>query len=145
MVTIKCANKENVLEDPEMVEMLKGVLSDGVSTSVAINYLRQKCDIYEVCTNEVAIGYFTSEKINDSGFMECHAYIYPDKRKYSIRALKAIVEYNRERGCGVHTSVLGNFPHVLRILKSIGFSITKVEDSAFTKEGILYPIFHLSN
>lgn len=138
---IKCVD---ALKDKEFTGVLEGVLPDGSTIEDATSYLSEHCpELFRVFHSEVAIGYFISEETDEEGVMECHAYFYPSQRRYSIRGLKAIVEYNRDKGCGTYTSVLGNFPHVVRVLKSIGFSIVKVEDSVFTKEGIPYPIFHL--
>lgn len=144
MVRIEVVKSIDALKDEVFVDVLETVLPDGATIEDAKGYLLEHCpEMFRVFHSDEAIGYFISEKTDEEGLMECHAYFYPSQRKYSVRGLKAIVEYNRGRGCEVYTSVLGNFPHVVRVLKSIGFSIMKVEDSVFTKKGIPYPIFHL--
>lgn len=144
MVGIKEINVDEMLCDEEMVLMLETMLVDGNTIDSVKHYLRENVTSYALTKDESTIGYFTKQQSEYGGFMECHAYIYPSKRRYSIRALKAIVEYIKGSGFGVHTSVIGNFPHVVRTLKSIGFFVLRVEENAFTKKGIPYPLFHLT-
>lgn len=145
MIEIKQAEMNKILLDPKMTAMLEKVLVDGVSVGEAHSYLRDWASSFELLINDSIIGYFTVQHSENPGYAEAHAYVFPESRRYSTHCLKAIVAYLQNLGYKVQTSVLGNFPHVLRTLKAIGFSVIGVEDSAFTKEGISYPIFHLNN
>lgn len=145
MIEIMKMDNSHVVNDDKMSEMLEGVVTDNVSVAVALQYLEKDVDMYGLLVKGSIIGYFSVDYNCVPGYVECHAYIYPESRRHSVKALKALTDFLHNLGHRIQTSVLGNFPHVLKLLKSIGFSITEVEDSAFTKNGISYPVFHLKS
>ena len=145
MIEINEISNSHVVNDDKMIQMLEAMTVDGMSVDVSLRYLEKGVVIYGLYVKGSIMGYLSVDQCDIPGYVEAHLYIYPESRRYSVKALKAVTDFLHNLGHRIQTSVLGNFPHVLKLLKANGYSITEVDDSAFTKNGIPYPVFHLSN
>lgn len=139
-MVITSVEAKEMLNHPDVQGIIDALLPDGI-TREQMEACIMDSNVYSIGH----IGFFTSEQAQEDGRLECHAYFFPSQRRNSIRGLKAIVDYAKEQGYGVYTTVTGNFPHVLRVLSMIGFKVDSVTEEALTKQGITYPAYHLTN
>ena len=129
-----------MLSNPEIKDMLPSLSAEEFPVEEMIKCI-STMDVYRVGD----IGFLIIRDSHITGCKECHAYFFPSQRNKSIKGLKAIVDFVKHQGYNVYTTVTGDFPHVLRLLKMIGFSVIEVEENALTKGGVKYPLFHLTN
>ncbi|MGL5583771.1 MAG: hypothetical protein ACRDCE_22890 [Cetobacterium sp.] len=139
-MVIKNTTHDVMLGCPEIQSMLPSLTMEGFPFDDLVNLIRT-FEVYSIGDT----GYFISKVSNVEGCKECHAFILPSQRNKSIKALKALIAFVKEQGYDVYTTVTGDYPYILRLLKMIGFSVVKVEECALSKDGISYPLFHLTN
>lgn len=137
---IQQTTPDTMLSNPEIIEMLPSLTNDHFTLDGLVQEIG-RFDVYSIG----GTGYFITKDSEVEGCKECHAFFLPSKRNNSIKALKALIAFVKRQGYDVYTTVTGDYPYILRLLKMIGFSVVKVDECALSKDGISYPLFHLTN
>lgn len=88
--------------------------------------------------NKQLIGFYSLDDLGDS--VEAHAYIFKGCRRYSLEALRYIIESQDK---DIKTSVYGTHLHVLNFLTRVGFVETGVLKDALVKNGKVYDVVEL--
>ena len=89
------------------------------------------------------LGFFLYEPMGDS--VEVHAFVLPLYRNRSMSILRAFRAYlTDDLGFNkIVTTVTGDYEHLVRFLKMIGFSVTNIEVDAITKDSGIFNVTYL--
>lgn len=90
------------------------------------------------------IGLFTLSDVGNN-CVESHAYILGEYRKYSIKALKRMIDEIFEMGYDrILTTVTDDYRYIVRFLKLTGFKLDSVLEDFIEKGGKPLDVFFLS-
>lgn len=128
---------EELSQDFNFVKVIKETLDDRLIYNDGIKAL-QNSQLFALYTGDVRVGFFT---VDDLGFVvEAHAYIFPDHRRHSIKALRHIIASQNKP---IKTSVYGTHQHVFKFLTKVGFKLTNILDKALVRHGETYDVWEL--
>ena len=116
----KCSVKD-CTSYPEFNDILMAILPKGISKRDALFYLEENAQMLKIKVGDKVVGIFSAE--DDGKFMECHAYMFPQWRRYSIAALKGIVAHCK-MACRIPKTVVSSDAyHVVKVLQMLGLSV----------------------
>lgn len=89
------------------------------------------------------LGFFLYEPMSDS--VEVHAFVLPQHRNRSMSVLRAFKAYlmGDLRFRKIVTTVTGDYGHLVRFLKMIGFQPTNVEEEVVIKTSGVFNVTYL--
>lgn len=132
------------LEEVEVSdELFSGVINDEQSVEDVRNRL-SSLPLVIVRDGEEVCGFASLEVVNDD-YIESHIFLYPHKRKFSVKLVRLLIDLIWKTGKIPLTSVTGDFPHIIRFLEICGFDTIKVDKNSVKKNGQTYDRFFLSH
>lgn len=129
---------EGLLKHPDTEKTIKETLDDRLVYKDGIEILSNS-QLYKLIEGTTEVGFYTVDCGQDSE--EIHVYMYPEYRRYSLRALRYI---KSKQTTTITTSVYGTHFHVCKFLLRIGFSVTGIKLNALTKNGEQHHVWELS-
>lgn len=109
---------------PEFNLILLSILPKGISKRDALFYLEQNAQMMKVIVGDQVVGIYSVE--DDGKWMECHPYMFPQHRRYSIASIRAILQYCKDAGRVLKTVVSSDIPHIIQFLHKLGMTVDDV-------------------
>lgn len=128
---------EELLADPETEIIIKETLDDRLIYREGLTILSES-QLFKLIEGDIVVGFFSVDDNGDSE--EIHVYIYPEFRRYSLKAFRYIKSLQSKT---ITTTVYGTHSHVSKFLTRIGFKVTGVKINALVKNGETYHVWEL--
>lgn len=127
----------------DFLAVLDKLLLEGMSREDVHSYFSSSSiSFYKVLKNGTLVGFYTLEDVGDCQ-CESHAYVFEQNRQSSMDFLKLIISEVGKMKMTLLTSVTGDYPHVLRLLKMLGFSVVREDKGVVHRNGGTFSLFHL--
>lgn len=128
---------KDLLKDPKTEVIIQESLDDRLIYKEGLDILSES-KFYKLVEKGDTIGFYS---VDDEGSSEeIHVYIYPEYRRYSLKAFRYIKSLQTKT---ITTSVYGTHFHVCKFLTRIGFRISNIKLGALVKNGETYHVWEL--
>lgn len=128
---------EILQENPNFEVVVNGVLDDRLTFKDGLESLRGS-SLFSLTENGELVGFYSEDGLE--GCVEIHMYMFPQHRRYSLRALRHIF---KSKTGNIKTSVYGTHLHVVTFLKRLGFEVTGTLKDALIKDNKAYDVLEL--
>lgn len=126
----------------ETVEVIRGVMYDDMDYDNYVCFLKN-CSTFGVYDKGEFCGFFI--ELFKGDHIEIHCFVYPSKRKVSIKLMHSILESATKRGLYIETTVIDSFSYVARYMKFYGFKEVARKSDYSTINGKSVGLIYLSN
>lgn len=133
---------EDVINIPDTLEMFEGLRFENMTLQDVVDEY-ETIPLVGVYNGVDLIGFLSVEGLDDG--IEVHACIFKRYRCYSLRVLKQFRDFvfSTTDIQFIYTTVTSDTPHVVRLLRFVGFETIMIDKDYAMKKGNLVDVTHM--